>query len=193
LPPVWRVLKGVLELMGKKTSDLVRTTTLEMTSPPRIYPTLQTKAQLAVMRVPKIPLSFYRFLYGEIGKSHYWYLRNHLSDEELKPILHSTDIRINVLYHDGAPAGFAEFDLSSLPEAMELIYFGLCPEFIGRGLGKWFLGQTVRAAWEEMPEKIVVSTDTLDHSNALPLYQKLGFTPVAYKVEKMQDWLQSHN
>ncbi len=179
--------------MADKPTDMVRTTTLEMKTPPRLYPSLQIKSQLAIMRVPEIPLPFYRFLYGEIGKSHYWYLRNHLSDEELSTILHSDDTHISVLYHDGAPAGFAELDLSRLPESIELIYFGLCPQFIGRGLGKWFLGQTLRSAWEEKPEKLTVSTDTLDHSNALPLYQKLGFTPVAYKVEKMEDWLQFHN
>ena len=178
--------------MSESSSSTVRTTTLEMIAPPRTYPSLQTKSRLAIMRVPEIPLPFYRFLYGEIGKTHYWYLRNHLSEEELRNILHSEDTQISVLYYDGAPAGFAELDHSQLPESIEMIYFGLCPQFIGRGLGKWFLGQIVRSAWEEHPEKLIVSTDTLDHSNALPLYQKLGFTPVAYKVEKMEDWLQFH-
>jgi len=170
----------------------VRTTTLEMTAAPRTYPSIQTKSKLAIMRVPEIPLPFYRFLYGEIGKTHYWYLRNHLSDHELAAILHSQSTQISVLYHDGAPAGFAELNLYKMPDTIELVYFGLCPQYIGRGLGKWFLGQVVRSAWEESPKRLMVSTDTLDHSNALPVYQKMGFTPISFKDEKMEDWLQKH-
>jgi GNAT superfamily N-acetyltransferase len=180
----------MIQTMVDSSPDTVRTTTLEMTKPPRVFPSLQIKSKLAIMRVPEIPLPFYRYLYGEIGKSHYWYLRNHLSDDELRNVLHSDNTQISVLYYDGAPAGFAELDKSQLPETIEIIYFGLCPQFIGRGLGKWFLGQTIRSAWEELPEKLTVSTDTLDHPHALPLYQKLGFTPVAFKVQKMEEWLQ---
>ncbi len=176
--------------MADSFPDTVRTTTLEMLVPPGFYPSLQIKSKLAIMKAPQIPLAFYRFLYGEIGKSHFWYLRNHLSDDELEEILHSEHTQISVLYCDGAPAGFAEFDYSKLPESVELIYFGLCPQYIGRGLGKWFLGQIVRSAWEEKPTRLNVSTTTLDHSNALPLYQKLGFIPIAFKEQKMEDWLQ---
>ena len=33
-------------------------------------------------------------------------------------------------------------------------------------------------AWESSPNKVTVNTCTLDHPAALPLYQKLGFTPI---------------
>jgi len=179
--------------MNEITPDTVRTTTLEMNSVPRTYPTLQIKSKLAIMQVPEIPLPFYRFLYGEIGRSHYWYLRNHLSDSELEQILHSRNTKISVLYHDGAPAGLAELDLSQAPRVIELAYFGLCPQYIGRGLGKWFLGQIVRSVWEEKPERLRVSTDTFDHQHALSLYQKMGFSPISFKEEKIEDWLQKHD
>ncbi len=181
-----------LTIMSDSKTSTVRTTTLEMNVAPRIYPTLQTKSKLAIMQVAQIPLPFYRFLYGEIGKSHYWYLRSHLSDHELAEILHSQNTKISVLYHDGAPAGFAELNLFQMPDLIEIEYFGLCPQYIGRGLGKWFLGQIVRSAWEERPQRLKVSTDTLDHTQALPLYQKMGFTPISFKEEKMEDWLQKH-
>lgn len=177
--------------MSASTPQTVRTTTLEMSAAPGKYPSLQTKSNLAIMHAIQIPLPFYRFLYSEVGKSHYWYLRNHLNDEDLGKVLHSSQTRINILYCDGAPAGFAELDLSHLHQRIELIYFGLCPQFLGRGLGKWFLGQTIQYAWGQKPEKLLVSTDTLDHPNALPSYQKLGFTPISYKDETMEDWLRS--
>ncbi|MCF6321461.1 MAG: GNAT family N-acetyltransferase [Rhizobiaceae bacterium] len=178
--------------MEHQNPAIVRTTRLEMTTPPRALPSLQTKSKLAVMQAPQMPLAFYRFLYGEIGKSHYWYKRIHLSDNELAKIIHDKNISISILYCDGAPAGFAELDISNSPDYVELIYFGLCPDFIGRGLGKWFLGQTVNAAWQLNPNKLIVSTDTLDHTNALRNYQKLGFTPVSFKDQAMEDWLQTN-
>lgn len=175
--------------MPGSSPDNVRTTTLEMSRAPRKYPSLQTKSKLAIMQASNIPLPFYRFLYGEVGRSHYWYLRNHLNDAELTAIIHSEQTRINILYYDGAPAGFVEIDLSQLPEILEIIYFGLCPQFIGRGLGKWFMGQSIQFAWDQKPEKIVISTDSLDHPHALPSYQKLGFNVVSYKDETMEEWL----
>ena len=48
-----------------------------------------------------------------------------------------------------------------------------------RGLGEWMLGQAVMAAWSTTPARVTVSTNTLDHPVALPLYQRLGFEPVS--------------
>ncbi|TIX52655.1 MAG: GNAT family N-acetyltransferase, partial [Mesorhizobium sp.] len=39
------------------------------------------------------------------------------------------------------------------------------------------------AAWSHGPRRVTVQTCTLDHPAALPLYQKLGFAPVAQKKE----------
>ncbi len=175
--------------MDKADTGIVRTTTLEMCAPPASYPSMMTKSNIAIMHAVDIPLPFYRFLYSEVGKSHYWFLRTQMSDKQLAEIVHDEQTHISILYCDGAPAGFAELDYNARPKQVELVYFGLCEQFIGRGLGKWFLGQTVQAAWELKPKRVIVSTDTLDHSHALPAYQKMGFTPISYKDEKMQDWL----
>ena len=176
-------------IMPGPSPQTVRTTTLEMHSAPRKYPSIQTKSTLAIMQAVDIPLSFYRYLYGQVGAAHYWYVRNHLSDAQLSAVLHAPQTRINILYYDGAPAGFAELNLSQLPEFVEIVYFGLCPDYIGRGLGKWFLGQSVQFCWEQKPEYLKISTDTLDHPHALSSYQKLGFAPVAITDEPMEDWL----
>ncbi|RUY60399.1 GNAT family N-acetyltransferase, partial [Mesorhizobium sp. M7A.F.Ca.CA.001.05.1.1] len=89
---------------------------------------------------------------------------------------------IRVLYLDGAPAGF--FDLKPhLPEEVELAYFGMMEHATGQGIGRWFLGSAIAAAWSHGPKRVTVQTCTLDHPAALPLYQKLGFAPVAQKKE----------
>ena len=92
---------------------------------------------------------------------------------------------IRVLYLDGAPAGF--FDINPhQPDETELAYFGMMEHATGLGLGRWFLGAAIEAAWATEPRQIVVQTCTLDHPAALPLYQKLGFSPVGQKREQVQ-------
>ena len=61
----------------------------------------------------------------------------------------------------------------------DLGYFGLVPEAIGRGLGRFLLETAVHAAWD-LPgvERLTVNTCSLDHPRALPLYQRAGFVPV---------------
>jgi GNAT superfamily N-acetyltransferase len=54
---------------------------------------------------------------------------------------------------------------------------------MGQGLGRWFLGAAIAACWATRPQLVTVQTCTLDHPAALPLYQKLGFTPVGQSRE----------
>ena len=81
---------------------------------------------------------------------------------------------------DGAPAGFAELDRRT-PSEIELVQFGLLPEFIGQGLGKYFLQRTIDKAWSYNPGHFWLHTCTKDHPAALPNYLKAGF--VIYKEE----------
>ena len=81
-----------------------------------------------------------------------------------------------MLYVGGQPAGY--FELVPREEnSIEIEYFGLIPEFQGKGLGKWLLAETIRAAWAKLPKRVIVETCTLDGPAALPLYQKMGFAP----------------
>ena len=87
-----------------------------------------------------------------------------------------------MLYLDGAPAGF--FDIKPhLPDEVELAYFGMMEHATGQGIGRWFLGAAIAAAGRTGRKRVTVQTCTLDHPAALPLYQKLGFSPVAQKQE----------
>jgi GNAT superfamily N-acetyltransferase len=51
------------------------------------------------------------------------------------------------------------------------------PEYLGRGLGFFFLRQSIEIAWAKPISKFLVNTCTLDHPRALPLYQRAGFVP----------------
>ena len=63
-------------------------------------------------------------------------------------------------------------------DSIEIAYFGLLPEFIGRGWGKYLLTRAVQSAWQLGPRRVWLHTCTLDHPAALPNYLKRGFRPV---------------
>ena len=165
-----------------------RITYLEMAERPSLHVPMPSRPALALMRTQNMPLAYYRYLYGEVGRAHHWFLRRDMDDDALSAIIHSDTTQIDVLYADGCPAGFFELDSSGLPDVVELAYFDLCPDYVGLGLGKWFLANAIESAWDKAPQRITVHTNSLDHAAALPLYQRLGFEPVGTGEETVEVW-----
>jgi GNAT superfamily N-acetyltransferase len=165
-----------------------RITHLEMTVPPPHRVQMPQGQRLAVLRTNDMPLAFYRYLYEQVGKAHHWLLRRDLSDADLSAVIHAEHTEIQVLYVEGSPAGFFELDLSRLPGEAEVLYFGITPDFQGRGLAKFFLSEAVFAAWAHEPERLVIHTNTLDSPRALQLYQRIGFSPYAWSEETVEPW-----
>lgn len=172
-------------MTGKLTA---RITHLEMHAPPAHRVPAPSGPKLALMRAEAMPLHFYRYLYELVGRPHHWLLRRNISDAQLAEAIHNETTEIEVFYIDGCPAGFFELDLASLPEAVEIRYFGLVPDFQGRGLSKFFLSSAIFAAWAHEPRKVTIHTNSLDSPRALILYQKLGFSPVAWSEEEVEPW-----
>ena len=152
-------------------------TYLEMNEPHRPHVPMPANVKLMLMRVEEPTVHFYRYLYDAVGSGHVWVDRKRLSDQELLNEIRGPNVEIWVLYVGGAPAGYFEVDARG-SEVVELKYFGLVPEFQGRGLGKWLMAEAIKACWAREPRKVTVNTCTLDGPAALPLYQKMGFVPV---------------
>lgn len=155
-----------------KLSDVV--TYLEMTAKPARPPAPVPAAKLALMRSERCTVSFYRYLYNVVGEPWLWYERRIWSDARLAELLARADIEIYVLYAWGSPAGYFELVRAESGDT-ELAYFGLVPEFIGRGFGAWFLNSAIDTAWLGATRRAWVHTCTYDHPRALGLYQKSGF------------------
>src|SRR5262245_59017377 len=135
---------------------------------------------LSVVHARQPTVAYYRFLYNTVGRDYHWSSRAKLADAELAAVLQNPRNEVYVLLADGTPAGFAELDRSAEGE-IELIQFGLMPEFIGQGLGKYFLQWTIDKAWSYGPSRFWLHTCTKDHPAALPNYLKAGFS--VYKEE----------
>ncbi|MGH6892111.1 MAG: GNAT family acetyltransferase [Dongiaceae bacterium] len=166
-----------LEEIDMEPAELdVVTTYLEMTERPT-RPTVPCPAgQHAVMRLERVSLAFYRYLYNLVGEPWLWTDRRRLSDAELDAEINADGVEIYVLYAGGEPAGYVELDRRAKP-GIHIAYFGLAPSFIGRGLGRYLLNWAVDLAWSYGPERLTVSTWSFDHPRALANYQKAGFRP----------------
>jgi GNAT superfamily N-acetyltransferase len=160
-------------------------TFLEMTGPPHAPARAPANLKVALLKAKRPPVHFYRYLYDVVGRSFVWIDRKRLSDAELARLIHADTVDIRVLYVEGVPAGFFELDFGR-KDAVWLQYFGLVPEFHGRGLGKWLLAEALTVAWEAKPERVRVETCTLDDPRALVLYQRAGFVPYARKDKVME-------
>ena len=160
-------------------------TYLEMVRPPARLPPQPIGNRLALMRADPAPLHFYRYLYETVGYNWAWVERLGLSDEDLASRIHKTGVEISVLYGNGAPAGYFELDFSADP-VVDLVYFGLFPEWTGQGVGSWLLGCAISDAFSRGAEKMTLNTCTLDHPAALPAYQKMGFEPVGQEQRELE-------
>lgn len=132
-------------------------------------------------KIPKpINPSEYSKYYREVGLKLNWLDRLVMPTEELSDKINSSNVDIFLMKteNEDADAGFLE--LVREERYVELLYFGLFPSFIGKGLGKYFLHWSIHKAWSYNPEWIQLNTCDLDHVNALPMYRKLGF--IEYKT-----------
>ena len=159
-------------------------TYLEMTEPPTAAPLRPPLAGIEVRVAREPTVSFYRYLYDAIGREWTWVTRRLLSDAELGRTLADPAVEVNVMWVAGVPAGYAELDRRQPPD-IELAYFGLLPEFIGRGLGRWLLDWTIHHAWRARPRRFWVHTCDLDHPRALAVYQKSGFRLYDERLEQL--------
>lgn len=171
---------------------------LEMTDPAEFTPGFVDDNGLAIMPMQIPDIEFYRFLYRTVGEMWRWRDRLIMPMDELRAILESDAVDIFVMYSGGVPAGYVELartqdnqvgthHAASLRVAVEIAYFGLRPEFIGRGLGKHLLSYGVQQAWETGADRVWLHTCNLDGPYALANYQARGFCIYDEKREPMPE------
>ncbi|MGH2708121.1 MAG: GNAT family N-acetyltransferase [Actinomycetota bacterium] len=161
----------------------VTRTYLEMTSPGQLRPAPIPDPAPGIERIGECPASFFRYLYAEVGQAYHWTDRLGWSDDEVRRHLAGPGVSLWLLVWQSAPAGY--FELARQEEgdgSIEIAYFGLLPEYIGRGWGKHLLTEAVRTAWSLSPGRVWLHTCTLDHPAALPNYIRRGFQPVREEI-----------
>jgi GNAT superfamily N-acetyltransferase len=159
----------------------VTRTYLEMRDPGELQAAGCDDPRIRVTQMHECTPSFFRRLYVEVGRNYHWIDRLPWTDEDIVAHLNQPEISVWLMTDDGASAGY--FELRRCEDgSVEVAYFGLLPEFIGRGLGKYLLTRAVEQAWADGANRVWLHTCTLDDPAAMPNYLKRGFRP--FKSEK---------
>jgi GNAT superfamily N-acetyltransferase len=153
--------------------EVVRTY-LELDDPSRFRKPDRAPSNARVDKRSPCPVETYRRLYRDVGGMWYWHDRLEWSDAQLADHLARGDVGVWELTVDGASAGYFELQRQD-NDSVEIVYFGLTPEFIGRGLGGFLLGRAVEEAWAMGARRVWLHTCTLDSERALPNYKARGF------------------
>jgi GNAT superfamily N-acetyltransferase len=154
----------------------VTRTYLQLSKLEDLNPALVDDSRVRIESLSECPASFYRYLYSEVGRFYHWTDRLPWTDDEIRSHLARPEITLWVMYGEGAPAGY--FELERHPDgSIEIAYFGLIQEFLGRGLGKHLLTVAAEQAWRDGANRVWLHTCTLDDAAAMPNYRKRGFMP----------------
>ena len=168
----------------ERSASAVVTTYLEMRSPQQLRPK-RADSRFEVREQTTREWQFNREMYFRVGEQWRWIDKCPWTDEQWKDW--AKEVRTFAAYFENELAGYYELRRESEPDgpsSVEIAYFGLLPEFVGRGLGGALLTSAIEQAWRFLPtpKRVWVHTCNRDHPQALANYQARGM--VIYKVEE---------
>jgi GNAT superfamily N-acetyltransferase len=167
--------------MTTATTVQVTRTYLEMRKPSDLRPARSEDPLIRIEPQSECSVELFRHLYVEVGKNYHWIDRLPWTDEEVRAHLAQPTNSLSLMTYNNEPAGY--FELRKCEDgSTEIAYFGLLPEFIGRGFGKHLLTCATEQAWADGANRVWLHTCTLDDPAAMPNYLKRGFAP--YKTEE---------
>ena len=126
---------------------------------------------------------WFRDIFTRVGSLNWlWYGRLKLNDADLGAIMQNPKVEHYTLSKNGTDEALLELDFR-VDGMCELAYFGLTPELIGTGAGRFLMNQAIARAWAQPIYLFHVHTCTIDSPQALDFYRRSGFTPVKQEVE----------
>ena len=132
---------------------------------------------------PEINRQYYR----SVGSPWHWTDRLTWSLQDWQNYVDRDALKTFVGKLDGVGVGYFELEVQA-SGSVEIVYFGLLPDYIGKGLGGSFLSAAVKRAWE-LPgtKRVWLHTCTQDHKHALSNYQDRGFVIFKTELEPMKE------
>jgi len=147
---------------------------LEMTDPAQLRPS-RVELPEVELKQAEIPCpEFSRFLFTAAGGDWYWMKRLGWTYGDWRAQLERPEVETWVAYVSGTPSGYFELEMQP-GSSVEIVNFGLLPQFIGRGIGGFLLSAAIERAWQMGASRVWVHTCTLDHPVALANYKARGF------------------
>jgi len=131
---------------------------------------------------PEINRQYYRL----VGSAWCWTDRLSWSQNDWQEYANRAALKTFVGKLDGVEVGYFELEGQDAGN-VEIVYFGLLPEYIGKGLGGPFLSAAVEHAWSfTNTTRVWVHTCTQDHVYALGNYNARGFKIFKTELEPMK-------
>jgi len=161
-------------------------TCLEMRRRPDAPVASAAASDLVLEHWTDVDLGHYRSLFRRVGEDWMWVSRLVMPDDELRAALSDPQVELYAAIKDGEPAGILELDFRADGEC-ELVFFGLVPEAIGQGAGRWLMNQALEKAWEKPISRLWLHTCHFDHPGAITFYRRSGFEPYGTFVEVTED------
>lgn len=143
-------------------------------------------AGLGLDRLTDLDIDRYLALFAAVGEPWLWFGRRILPRATLAAILADPAVEALAVTRDGRDVGLLELDARN-PGEIELAYFGVVPEALGRGVGRWTMNRAIEKAWARAPERFFVHTCNFDHPDALGFYIRSGFVPYGRAIEIADD------
>ena len=130
----------------------------------------------------------FRARFRRVGEPWLWASRLRLDDGALMAIVQTEADEIYDLMIDPDTIGLLELDFRQ-DGACELAFFGVVPEAIGIGAGRFLMNRAIERAWGRAPRigRFWVHTCSNDHPDALAFYMRSGFVPYGRGVECYPD------
>lgn len=141
---------------------------------------------LSLERIAAPDTGWYRNLFRRIGEPWLWYSRLRMDEAALREIIADPAVAVHALRLNGADVGLMELDFR-VPDDVELSFFGVVPELVGSGAGRFMMNWALDAAFARAPRRVHVYTCTHDHPAALGFYMKAGFRPIERSIEVADD------
>ena len=154
----------------------VRRVYLELRAPGELRPARASDLHARVEQLDPCPATVYRALYRDVGERWQWRDRLGWSDDQIAQHLARPEVSVFVVRVATDMAGYFELEQHA-DDSVEIAYFGLRPEFFGRGLGGELLTRAVEEAWRIGARRVWLHTCSLDSPRALPNYLARGFRP----------------
>ena len=156
---------------------------LEMVDPPELDWPIEPSSNILVLEANNPPVRYFFSLYEAVGAEYEWTDKFSCTIKEVNDFLLDPDVKLFTFLTNGWTAGFFVLDKRER-NICDLAYFGLVPEAIGYGYGKYLLEFAIKKSWVAKDINLLtVNTNTLDHPNALPLYKKMGFKVISDEKE----------
>jgi RimJ/RimL family protein N-acetyltransferase len=143
-------------------------------------------SSVRLREIKKPDLNWYRGVFRRAGEHWLWWSRLEMTDAHLSAVLNAPTTAFFIAESGGSEVGIAELDRAE-PGQVEIAFFGLYAEALGKGLGCPFMDALLERAWTESTSRVWVHTCTLDSPIALPFYLKCGFKPYKRAIEVADD------